>query len=406
LNKIFEIKISRPGSFGEDTSSSLSLPATPYELLDALDKARMIDERVIYSNEILSCELAYLPQLLSPSINLYELNHLAQRLSALSEWDLNCFEGMVMMDTIKNQHAPIAIERLINMTHSTESCQIVHEASDDESLGRFYAEYDFVPELETLPEKVFAWLDYGKIGKEMREGEDGVFTPNGYVVQNGEIEQIYQSGDAIHTQKPDYTVILKVTKEHFKDSEYDNEPTAFLKLPAAGGELHQAIEEIDVTAPEKCVFTAVDCIIPQLTEKITDHLKKTGGGSYGLVNELAMQLRRLSRKDEIPIFKAILEVAPENISLEEALDLYQQTVRFSLMREMSSPSDYAAKEVQRLMSYDNDKGLEKYFDLPGYGRYIMEKNGITETSYGMLEPLDGQTVEQCLGCPEHHMKLE
>jgi hypothetical protein len=37
LNKLFELEISRPGSFGAETSAALALPATPYELADALD---------------------------------------------------------------------------------------------------------------------------------------------------------------------------------------------------------------------------------------------------------------------------------------------------------------------------------------------------------------------------------
>lgn len=35
----------------------------------------------------------------------------------------------------------------------------------------------------------------------MREAEGGVFTPHSYVVQNGEIMQTYQSGDAIPKER-------------------------------------------------------------------------------------------------------------------------------------------------------------------------------------------------------------
>jgi hypothetical protein len=80
---IFEVEISRPGSFGAETSSTLKLPAAPYEILDALDKARITDERVIYSAEIIGCELDYLPQFIGTNANLYELKHLADRLSSL-----------------------------------------------------------------------------------------------------------------------------------------------------------------------------------------------------------------------------------------------------------------------------------------------------------------------------------
>nr|WP_319489351.1 antirestriction protein ArdA [uncultured Caproiciproducens sp.] len=223
----------------------------------------MIDERVIYSTEILNCKLDYLPQFLSPSTNLYELNHLAQRLATLSEWELDCFEGMVMMDTIKNNYAPIPVDRLINMTHSMADCQIAYEAHDDQSLGLFYADNGFVRKLETLPESIFKWLDYGKIGKELREGEGGVFTPNGYVVQNGEIAQTYQSGAAIPAEKPDYTVLFKVNKGCFNDPDYDNGLTAFMKLPAGATELDRAVGEVGAASSEECVLTAADCIILQ-----------------------------------------------------------------------------------------------------------------------------------------------
>jgi hypothetical protein len=123
------------------------------------------------------------------------------------------------------------------------------------------------------------------------------------------------------------------------------------------------------------------------------------------MNELARQLQQLNNTGDIPTYKAMLEAAPKDISLEEALDLAYQTESFSLLREVSSPADYAAKEIHRLMSYENDVGLEKYFDLPGYGRHIIEKNGIAETSYGLLEPQDGQTVEQCLGRPDQSMEM-
>lgn len=52
------MEISHSGTFGENTTAEVSLPATPYELADAMDKACVID---VYTSEILSCELEYLP---------------------------------------------------------------------------------------------------------------------------------------------------------------------------------------------------------------------------------------------------------------------------------------------------------------------------------------------------------
>lgn len=402
--KIIELEISRPGSFGSNTAAVLMLPATPYELADALDRARVIDEKVIYSIEILSCDQSYLPQFISQASNLYELNHLAQSLAVMSDWDLDCLEGMVLMEAARTANAPIPVDRLINMADSRDHCQVVYEADDDTTLGKFYADNDFIPQLENLPYSVYKWLDFSKIGKEMREGEGGVFTTHGYVVQNGEISQAYQSGDAILRQKPEHMVLLRMTKGGFNDLDYDNDLSTLLKLPASDQELFHAVGEVGAASPEECTLVAVDCIIPQMTEKITDELKATDGDCYGLVNELAEQFMRLNREGGIPICKAMLMEAPEDISLEEVLDLACQTDGFSILREAITPTDYAEAELLKCAV-----PLREYLfadaALYHYGEKLMEHNKAALTDYGILITRNGQTVEQCLNRFSQSMEM-
>lgn len=59
MNQIFEVEIGRPGSIGAMTATSLSLPATPFVLADALAKARITDECIIYSTEVLDSNCSY-----------------------------------------------------------------------------------------------------------------------------------------------------------------------------------------------------------------------------------------------------------------------------------------------------------------------------------------------------------
>ncbi|OCN03306.1 hypothetical protein A7X67_13205 [Clostridium sp. W14A] len=399
--EIMELEISRPGSFGAETAATLVLPATPYEILDALDKARVTGDRVIYSIEITSCKLDYLPQFLRPSTNLYELKHLVQRLASMSKWELDCYEGMVMMDAVQTDYAPIAVERLINMTYSLKSCNIAYEAYDNESLGKFYADNGFVPQLDSLPDEIYGWLDYVKIGKEMHDGEGGVFTSSGYVVQNGEILQVYQSGEAIPKEKPDYTVLLKVTKGCFNDPEYDNDLVTFMKLPIDEDDIYRVAEEVAAASPKECAFTAVDCAIPLLTEKITDALED---GNMDAVRELSIQLKRLGDEGGIPTCKAMLESAPKDISLEDALDLAYQAGEFRLLREITSPQDYA-QEVLSRCDIPLKEDLFQSQNLYRYGEKLMEHNKAAATDYGILYSPGGQTVEQCLNRPEPQLEM-
>lgn len=401
---IFRVEISRPGLFGTNTATIVMLPATPYELEDALEKARLTDRNVIYSSEVCGCKLEYLPKYISPSVNIYELNHLAQRLKTLQQWELDCFEGMVRMEAIRTENKPVDVERLINMTHSMLDCRVIYNIYDDQALGQFYMDNDFISELTDLPDKIFSWLDNEKIGKEMHEEERGIFTSSGYVVQDAEIIQIYKGGDAIPSYMPDYTVLIKIKRESENGLRIDN-PVSILGLPASDDELLQAVKKSGATSLEECMLIAVDCIVPLLTEEINHHLEETDGSSYNLVNELSGKLKELNETGDLLTYKAMLETCQENVSLKEVLELASWTKEFSLMKELATPVDYARLELEKIPVPLREE-LLKCMDLYCYGEKLMEYKGAFATEYGILVSHNGQTVKQSLDCPEQSMRME
>ncbi|NCC68386.1 MAG: hypothetical protein EOM14_09400, partial [Clostridia bacterium] len=81
---MFEVYLSKPGW---EAGAALKLPATDAELLDALERARIVNERDIYSVTVHQCEKDYLPQFIPVSANLFELNLLAKRLDGLDNWE-------------------------------------------------------------------------------------------------------------------------------------------------------------------------------------------------------------------------------------------------------------------------------------------------------------------------------
>ena len=404
MSKIFEVEIGRPGSIGAMTATSLSLPATPFVLADAREKARITDERIIYSTELLDSNCSYLPKFIPDSANLYELNHLAERLAALTEWELDCFEGLVEMDTSKGA-ACIPVERLINFTHSLENCQIAYEAHNDESLGRFYVENGMSDVPDSLPEILYEVLDYETIGRKARTGEGGVFTEKGYVVLNGEISQAYHEGGAVPQEKPGHTIELEVCKGFFDDPDYDNNLSEHLLLPADDGILDRAIAQVEAASGEECSLQAVDCMVPALTELISDTLYESNGDCYGAVNELARKLKKLSEGGKLITYKAMLEAAPAALTLEEAIDLAGQAVDFAVRQDIPSPEDYAKQALAKSGIPLPDE-LIAHANLYRYGQKLMEHDGVTQSSYGALIPLDGRSVEQCLDHPVSGLSME
>lgn len=373
------------------------LPAADHELLDALEKATITNERDIYSVEVTGSKESYLPQFIPDSANLYELNILAGRLAAMSQWELDCFEGMVMMDSIKTEYAPIAVERLINMTHSTADCQIAYEAHNDESLGRFYAENDFVPELEVLSEKSFPWLDYSKIGKELREAEDGVFTPSGYVVHSREMSRRYSSENLLYPQKPDYVFLLGITTLPQGD-ETNDQNCVMIKLPYTEESLKSALSKIDADSIEGCCFYKYESTIPQLSEAF-GFLE-----DFDQLNELAHVITGFT-KEQACTYKAMLDAAPKDITIPEALELSEQVQNFSVIREAVTPAEYA-KYMLSQYCIEQQEELFSCANLQRYGEKLIAEKGIALTEYGALCSLDGQTVEQCLNRESDVMSME
>ena len=159
--------------------AEIDLPASPYRLLNALDEIGIKSTKEIVYQEILNYgSFGYLEPHFDEYTMLEELNTLAQKLAVFDRVDSIAFEGLVKMAEQKPE--PFGVKELINFAHSTESCHVVSDVFDDEQLGRFYAGNGFMPEYETLPDKIYEHLDFAKIGREARESEGGVFTQRGY----------------------------------------------------------------------------------------------------------------------------------------------------------------------------------------------------------------------------------
>lgn len=393
MSKIFEISLQSKGKVG--LYAELKLPATAFEIADTFAKLRISAATDPYESEMIDCKLDYLPQFILPSANVYELNHLAQRLETMSDWELGCFEGMTMMDAIKKDYAPIPLERLINMTHSTDNCQIAYEAHDDKSLGKFYVDNDFPVIPENLPEVLYELLDYEAIGRKMRTGEGGVFTEKGYVVHSGEMTQSYHEGDAIPKSKPSHTIELEVCKVFFDDGNHIEAPL----LPADDGMMERVLIQLEANDAEECSFRATDCIVPKLTPVISNELYASEGNCYGAANELATQLKRLDDAGKLTTYRAMIEAAPADLTLEEAIDLSKQVENFSLISEVTSPSDYALHQLNKYQIELADD-LYRGANLYEYGKKLIAEKGIQLTSYGMLWTMNFEPVLEML-CPDN-----
>ena len=190
--KIFGVYLAKDGIPNNEAYAKLELPASPWEVWDAMEKVRLNEGEQLYMEIEDYDAFAYLaPHLDGLDISLNELNDLAALLSVLDEVQEVAFEGLFSIEVQRKVNANggvITLQDLRNLAVSAKTdCYHVVDAADDAQLGRFYAENEFIPELDGISNEVFEMLDFAGIGRMMRCSENGVFVNSLYVLRDGEL---------------------------------------------------------------------------------------------------------------------------------------------------------------------------------------------------------------------------
>ena len=210
MAKVFDVYLAPKDQPDNDACVELSLPATSYQLLDALEKLRLAEGESLYWEITEYRQFEELSSVLNETCGLYDLNVLAQKLSGLDDLQRTAFSGLVDIEQRKNQTIPIS--RLIDLAYSTSCVHVAGEALNDAQLGRFCLENGFLPELEGLPDRVLDLLDFERIGREHRQANGGVLVrrntdhSGGYVEPHREPWQIYETL-SLTPKKPAYTIL-------------------------------------------------------------------------------------------------------------------------------------------------------------------------------------------------------
>lgn len=320
---IFYAYATRRGPDG-NTKAFLTLPATPYEMLDMRDKLLLGENDAVRVRIDEYYSFAFLSTFLCGQKDLLQLNALAQKLSELDDQQAAALEGLLAI-RLQTGEASIRLPDLINMAYSTQNCRMIGEALNDSQLGRFCAENGLVPEVDKLSKQIFELLDFERIGREHRQREGGLFVgrtedhPGGYVEFSGKMANVYEGLD-LTLKIPDYTILLQVSKGFFNDPDHDSDKTALLKLPAGPAELDAVLNGLDVWDWREAGWTCIDCRVPALADAVSD------ADDIEFLNHWAQRLSDMNSKD-LSAYKTLLETAScQDLSIaEQLIDTMKQT---------------------------------------------------------------------------------
>ena len=384
--KIFEVYLAKEGIPNNEAYAKLDLPASPWELWDALDKVRLQIDDILYMEIEGYDAFEYLsPHLDGLDISINELNDLASLLSALDEVQEAAFEGLFSMEVQRKVNANggvITLQDLRDLAVSAKTdCYHVVDAADDDQLGRFYAENDFIPELDGVSDAVFKMLDFAGIGRMMRCSENGVFVDSLYVLRDGELTTAPPVQKTL-PEKPGY--LFRLTLGLHPDIGDDR--TVTLDLPAAEAELLDAQEQLGVEGWEGVTVIDYDGIIPYAAD-FTDLPMELDE-----FNVLAAAVRDMpSPEKQLPKLKALLkqfevqDIATA-ISLTECLDDYVLTP------EISSPQETAIDHLRFMTDDHSAELLLSHVNLYAYGCDLIREDNAVLSPYGLLHRADYQPM--------------
>ena len=246
--KIISIYMGNPDN---SNHAELELPATPWEMVDAMDRLRLSEgQEPHWQVEDMGRYEFLAPHL--DGYDLYQFNALAEKLRTFSDVDAVAFEGLVQMELnnlYQNNGGDLTLRRVLDLAYSVDCCHVVPGITDDAALGHFYVENDFLPALATVPDSVLEMLDYEKIGRSMREGEGGVLTPHGYVMQESELRQA-PSNLGRPPRKPPYMIYFLCVSDV---------RAVKLYLPAKQAELDAVLDCLEVDSWQSSTASSSAC---------------------------------------------------------------------------------------------------------------------------------------------------
>ena len=385
--KILRVYLAKNDTPYSAAYAKLELPASPWEVWDAMEKVRLQTDDLLYMEIEDYYAFAYLaPHLDGLEISLNELNNLAAQLAALDEVQGIAFEGLFSIEVQRKVNASggiITLQDLRDLAVSAKTdCYHVVDAADDSQLGRFYAENDFVPELDGISDGVFEMLDFAGIGRMMRCGENGVFVGSLYVLQDGELTTAPPVQRTL-TEKPGY--LFRLTLGLHPD--IGDERTVTLDLPAAEAELLDAQAQLGTLNWENTVVLNYDGILPSAAffADLPSELET--------FNEFAKAVQDIPFPEkQLPKLKALLERF-EVQDIGTAMLLTDHLADYILTPEISSPQETAIDQLHFMTDDHSAELLLSHVNLFTYGNEVIQHDNAALTSYGLLHREDYQPMQ-------------
>ena len=389
MRKVCEVYLVS-SSASDERGVELTFPVSQYEMMDAFEQIHTKSPGDVYWQVDEFYCFDYLAPHLDESMSIFEFNSLTEQLSKLDERQETALEGLLQMQVknhMQENSGIITVPELMMLAANVNRCHVLADIHTDEDLGKFYVENGFREDLDALPDSVYDFLDFSKIGKQMRENEVGTFTPHGYVVRTEELQPLPD-----YKPQRDINYMIRLTLMNHENEQ----KTSVLDLPATEQRLLEVQKELDAPEWFDAQFTACDAIVPQLNSMLTDV------EDLPRINELAQALQELKVSGQLTKFKAVVS-ATQCETLEDVFDRIEKLPQYCFETKIRDKDALVRDELEFVLGGRDADLIYKHLNREAYAEDVLKQYGAELTPYGMVnredfgplhEPISEQQQEQ------------
>ena len=364
--------------YSQYRGAELQLPATGNEIKDAMQRARItsesqaftISECILYGENILeACK--DLP------LDLNKLNYLAKVLAGFRSYEHTLMRGCIA--ELKNSE--LTLDSLINASYNLSDCSIIDELSDDEQLGKIYTDNGWLPWLAGIDEKVWQYIDYQALGKDIRLSDGGIYTKDGYFVNTKRnYSEVYDGITYPEEFEDDAYMFRMFIGRKPQDCAEDENSEKWLALPVSKEGEEKFLRGLGAESFDDCILIAVQSMEQNIPMCVKDL------SQLGILNSLANKMRDMEKSGELAKYKALLDCKGCK-TLDEAVSLANSLDRYELYAEPSTISEYAKYIFSKEYKDVIPDGLIAHFNFAAYAEELYAKGDLSLTEYGVLKEL-------------------
>ena len=369
--------------------AELLLPATDYEVKDAMQRTRAVGRENTVEVSILECDI--LPELQDirlDTFSLDELNFFAKRLASLPDEELPVFYAVTdEVFRAADNDGLVSIKDLINCTYGLDTVPIASGISGPEALGRFAIENGLLSDIDDIPESAIPFLNAEQIGRVQQKNDKGVFAGNYYIpTVHYERPEVYD-GVTLPEEEPENAAFLLKVGAYPKSTFSDEDPALHdLCLPADSNELFNVTDKCGEPEINLCFCYEFYSSIPQITSDMFDSMEEIDE-----LNTLAQRIAAMSESEQAK-FKAVLN-AEDTATLKGALDIAQNLWRYEFAAEPDTADAFFKNHVAENADTRFDNRWLGGLFARNDGERLLGRLGATLTDYGVISARNGQLFE-------------